>query len=104
MSDVGTRIRELRERRGWTLRELAEVTGFSYSMLGHIERGHREGSISTIQTIADALGVSVGILIDASFDLDRAVEYSRLAEASTHLDDHQWSVVLDMIDALRRSQ
>ena len=104
MSEVGTRIRELRERRGWTLRQLAEVTGFSYSMLGHIERGQREGSISAIQAVADALSVKVGVLIDPSFDLDRLVEYSRMAEASTHLDDGQWAVVLDMIEALRSSR
>ncbi len=37
--DVGTYLRILRTRRGWTLEELAQKSGTSWSTLSRIERG-----------------------------------------------------------------
>jgi len=57
--DVGTRLRELRELRGISMRALATKSGLSANALSMIERGKTSPSVSTLYKLADALGVSI---------------------------------------------
>ena len=56
---MGEALRALRERRQLTLRSLAEQTGFSASFLSQVETGQASPSISSLEKIATALGVSL---------------------------------------------
>lgn len=57
--DVATRLRELREARGISMRTLATRSGLSANALSMIERGKTSPSVSTLYKLADALGVSI---------------------------------------------
>ena len=57
--EFGRRVKELRELHGRSLREVAEEAGIHRTMLGKIERGDREPSISIAVSIADVLGVTI---------------------------------------------
>lgn len=57
--DVGERLRAMRQARRQTLREVAERAGLSESFLSQVERGRTNVSISSLQRIAQALGVDV---------------------------------------------
>ena len=57
--DVGSRLRELREARGISMRALATKSGLSANALSMIERGKTSPSVSTLYKLADALGVSI---------------------------------------------
>ena len=57
--DVGRRIRELRERRGLSLRTLAELSGLSVNAVSLIERGQSSPTVSTLHRLAAALGVRI---------------------------------------------
>jgi len=57
MQEIGRRIRELRQRRGWTLEELSSRSGLSVSFLSQVERGLSSLSISSLQAICEALGI-----------------------------------------------
>lgn len=57
---VGSRIRELREQKGWTLEDLADASGIAVGYLGHIERGTTSPSLKTALRLAEALEVSTG--------------------------------------------
>jgi transcriptional regulator with XRE-family HTH domain len=57
---LGNCLRSLRELKGITLRGLAERTDFSASFLSQIENGQSSPSISSMEKIAHALGVSLG--------------------------------------------
>ena len=57
-------VRVLREFRSMTQKEMAEAAGISQSYLSEIERGAREGTISTIKAIAKALAVPLTVLIE----------------------------------------
>ena len=52
---VGQRVRELRQARALTLRQLANRTGLSVSMISHIELGRTAASMSTLHKLATAL-------------------------------------------------
>ena len=57
--DVGSRLTELREMRGFSMRALATKSGLSANALSMIERGKTSPSVSTLYKLADALGVSI---------------------------------------------
>ncbi len=57
--DVASRLRDLRESRGISMRTLATKSGLSANALSMIERGRTSPSVSTLYKLADALGVSI---------------------------------------------
>jgi transcriptional regulator with XRE-family HTH domain len=57
--DVGTRLRELRQMRGISMRALATKSGLSANALSMIERGKTSPSVSTLYKLADAMGISI---------------------------------------------
>lgn len=57
-------VRVLRDFRAMTQKELAEAAGISQSYLSEIERGTREGTLSTIKAIAKALAVPLTVLTE----------------------------------------
>ncbi len=57
--DVGVRLRQLREERGHSIRELARQSGLSANALSLIERGRSSPSVSTLYKISEALAVDI---------------------------------------------
>jgi transcriptional regulator with XRE-family HTH domain len=51
----GEKLREVRERRGRTLKQVAESAGLTESMISQIERNKVSPSIDTLMTLADIL-------------------------------------------------
>jgi len=59
---MGTRIRELREKRGWSQEVLAELSGLNRSYIGALERAEHNVGIRNIATVAKALEVEIAQL------------------------------------------
>ena len=62
MIDVGQFIRSLRTSQGWTLRELSQRCNLSVSFLSQVERGLSSLTITSLDAICEALGVSLSDL------------------------------------------
>jgi transcriptional regulator with XRE-family HTH domain len=60
----GATVRRLRERRGWTQEQLAEIAEMSATYVGFIERGENVPTLTIIFRLADALMVSPAELIE----------------------------------------
>jgi transcriptional regulator with XRE-family HTH domain len=58
------RIRQLRERKGVSLRELARRAGVGVATLSRIEAGEANPRMSTLLQLAEALSVFVGYLFE----------------------------------------
>jgi len=56
---IGSRIKELRQLKGYTQAELAELTDLSTNYVGYIERGERTVSLQTLEQLAHTLGVDL---------------------------------------------
>ncbi|MCB0165002.1 MAG: helix-turn-helix transcriptional regulator [Anaerolineae bacterium] len=54
---IGPRVRELRQKKGWSLTKLANEAGISRSYLAQIEYGESTPTQEKIQQLANALGV-----------------------------------------------
>lgn len=57
--DVGSRLRQLRQERGKSMRALARDSGLSTNALSMIERARTSPSVSTLYKIAEALEVPI---------------------------------------------
>jgi transcriptional regulator with XRE-family HTH domain len=69
----GAQVAALRKARGWTLKELAEKTGFSPQQIFLVEKGEINTPIETLTRIAEALGVPLSALCA---DVDSVSDYS----------------------------
>ena len=65
MQTLGDRVREARDRKLWTQRELSEATGIMEATISRIENGkHRRRPYrETLEALSDALDVSVPWLV-----------------------------------------
>ncbi len=59
---VGQLLRQLREERGISIRELSRMSGLSANALSMIERGLTSPSVSTLYRLTDALNVPITAL------------------------------------------
>jgi transcriptional regulator with XRE-family HTH domain len=57
---IGNKVRELREKRRYTLHDMAAKTGFTRDLLCQIEKGEFIPPIATLMKLANAFGVSMG--------------------------------------------
>ncbi|MGA3562376.1 helix-turn-helix domain-containing protein [Melissospora conviva] len=65
LAAVGPRLRALRQRRGTTLAQLAELTGISVSTLSRLESGGRKPTLELLLPLARAHQVPLDELVDA---------------------------------------
>ncbi|VBB44473.1 Transcriptional regulator (Cro/CI family protein) [uncultured Desulfatiglans sp.] len=72
-------IRNLREKKGMTLQELADLTGLTKSYLSKIERSKKAPPYSTVNKIANALGVDVRFIFEGNGeeDIDPRITFTR---------------------------
>ncbi|MBC7559893.1 MAG: helix-turn-helix transcriptional regulator [Dermatophilaceae bacterium] len=62
---VGPRLKQRRQRRDFTLTDLAETTGISVSTLSRLEAGLRRPTLEQLFPLARAYGVTLDELVDA---------------------------------------
>jgi transcriptional regulator with XRE-family HTH domain len=63
---MGARLRQFRSERKVSVRKLAELTEFSASFISQVENGQASPSISSLERIAGALGVTLGEFFTAA--------------------------------------
>lgn len=65
---IGIRLWQLRQRKNYSLRALAQATGLSHSFICDIEHGRCNPSLKTLQLIAQALGVTPAFFLNNMVD------------------------------------
>jgi transcriptional regulator with XRE-family HTH domain len=55
---VGRNVQRIRQKKGLTQEQLAEVSGFSQQYISGLEQGRRNPTVVTLYELACALGVS----------------------------------------------
>jgi XRE family aerobic/anaerobic benzoate catabolism transcriptional regulator len=61
---IGSRVRKLREQRGYTRERLSLVTKVSHRYLAQLEAGKANISVERLASLATALDVSLSVLVD----------------------------------------
>lgn len=76
---VGKRLRDLRTRRGFSLRALADRSGLSVNTLSLIENGKTSASVSTLQQLAQALSVPIAAFFEIE-PIEKRIVYTPAEE------------------------
>ncbi len=61
---LGRNLRRLREEKGWSQEAYADEAGIHRTYVSDLERGVRNPTITIVEKLARAFGVSAGSLLD----------------------------------------
>lgn len=70
---LGTNIRSLRSKKGWSQTELADKIGVHLTHINRIENGKYLPSLDTVVLLADALESSLDILVNGSTESSKDI-------------------------------
>lgn len=85
---IGERVRALRQLQDRTLREVSQKLGCSEVHLSDLERGKRRWHTYRLADVAEALGVSPGLLQDPSVPIEKLVLISAVIQKlSPHTEE-----------------
>ena len=76
---IGREVRAFRRKQEITVAELSETTGLSIGMLSKIENGNTSPSLTTLQTLANALSVPLTAFF-RGFEEDRMAVHTKTGE------------------------
>jgi len=85
--NLGLRIKELREKRGFTQLKLAEILNMEASNLSKIERGIQIPKEESLEKISCALDVEVKDLFDFGYFTDKTKLISKINKILEDADD-----------------
>ncbi len=100
---IGARLRELREERGWTQRDLDSRLGILQSKLSKYESGTHQPSLRTLVRMANLFGVSTDYLLTGTGTPVPPLRDDRLLDRFRRLGaggEEMRSIVLSILDAL----
>jgi transcriptional regulator with XRE-family HTH domain len=61
---LAAKVRERRRARGWSQEQLADEAGLHRTYISQVERATKNPTIEAVEKIANALGASMGELLD----------------------------------------
>lgn len=92
--EVGQRIRELRERAGFTQNGLAEWAGVSQTHLRRVELGQQDITVGQLGLVCDGLGVTLSEFFNV------AEEQETLSDVIAKLTPKQRQLLLDFLKSI----
>ena len=95
LSLLGSRIRKFRRRAHFTQENLAERANLTVQHIGNIETGKKRASINALIRIADALDITVDLLLLGSYDSEIATHVCEFAELIIGCDIDRRDAILE---------
>ncbi|MBQ7884725.1 MAG: helix-turn-helix transcriptional regulator [Clostridia bacterium] len=92
------RLKELRQQRGLTQKEVAKVVNYSQNLISTWENGSHEPSISALITLANFFNVSVDYLVKNDSNVPKEINDSTYIKVNKHLSPNQQACIKDLID------
>ncbi|MFQ3549622.1 MAG: cupin domain-containing protein [Armatimonadota bacterium] len=95
-SDIGTKIKSLREASKLSMRELASISGVSTSLISKIEAGQVSPTVMSLQKLLDSLNVDLYefFLDRAGSDPSEQILFRKSDMISTEDEDRRWFYAL----------
>ena len=101
--EVGAKIRYLRLKQGLSQEALALSCDMNPAFLGHVERGMRSPTLTTLQRICDGLGVTLTELLltepdKATLRADNAAAIQHVTDRMRQLTPGHAAHIADMVE------
>ncbi|MGG0719178.1 XRE family transcriptional regulator [Robertmurraya massiliosenegalensis] len=87
--NIGDNLKGIRKNRGYSLDHVAELTGVSKAMLGQIERGDSNPTVSTLWKIARGLQISFSSLIQEESSNIMVVKQESIVPVTENDDNYR---------------
>ena len=95
---LGSRIKEERIKKGFTIEKLAEIMELTPSFLGLIERGKRCLSVENLYKISEIFGITIDSLVKGNlYAEDNVTRFEELKVLMNEMDDTRFGFVIDMV-------
>ena len=98
--DTHSRLRQLMAERGWTAYRLAKEGGLSESTLANIFKRNTVPSISTLESVCSAFGISLAQFFAEGEMVELTPELKELVDNWVALTPEQKQAALQMIRAM----
>lgn len=100
LKDIGQRLREERKRKGWTVKELADMSGAALNSIRNYEDGIHSAKLELLLVFQD-LGIDIGyVLTGKRASTVTGEREQQLIDKFVRLDDQQKGVLLAMASSL----
>ena len=99
--EIGKRIRRYRRAKELSQDNLAEMIGLSQVHIGHIETGAVKMSLSTLVSIANALGVSPDVLLSGEAYHSTEILRDEFAKLFDGCDARTLRLMFEICDAIK---
>lgn len=98
--DVHAKLKQLMKDRGWSEYRLSKECGLSESTLANIFKRGTMPSISTLETICSAFGITLSQFFCENETVELSPELKELFEGWVSLTSKQKSAVLEVVSAM----
>ena len=99
--NVTERIEQIMKQRGWTVYRLGKESGLSQSTLAHVFRRDSEPTISTLEVICKAFGITLSQFFAEDDFVPLTVEQRGILDKWATLSEPQKQLILGMIDNMK---
>lgn len=96
----GKQLQKYRERAGYSQEALAEKIECSTIFISYIERGEKSPSLDTLVKLANALDISIDILLGKDLKNYSSEKLKQIGEQLKKLPVSEQQKLLDMMEAL----
>lgn len=102
-SALGKKLRDARQKKGYTQHALAEIADIGNVYLGEIERGVKMPSLQIFVKIIEALDVSADYILRDELTSGEEYIYDELTQKLKDLTPKQRKTAADILDAYLRN-
>lgn len=99
--DTLPRLRQLLQERGWTEYRLSKECGLAQSTIGNIFRRNTVPSISTLETICDAFGITLAQFFSEGDMVALTPELKEIFDCWVSLSPSQKTALLQMVRVIK---
>lgn len=101
--NIGNRLKEARLKKGFTQKDLSNISGIHITYISEMERGVKMPSINTFVKIIEALDISADYVLRNNISSGRGYVFDEVTERLKGITPRQRKCIVDIIDAYLRN-
>jgi transcriptional regulator with XRE-family HTH domain len=98
MNTIGERVKDLRESKGLSAKELAEILDINQSTYSKLENDKKSIAVSELKRISEFFGVTADYIIGTSKEEEDIVIYMKREKNMSDEDIDEVQMILSMMD------
>ncbi len=102
-TELGRKLRDARQKKGYTQHALAEIADIGNVYLGEIERGAKMPSLNIFVKLIEALDISADYILRDELTSGKEYIYDEITQKLKNLTPRQRKTAADILDAYLRN-